>query len=319
MHSSGWRRDTCPPMPEGPFAVGIDVGGTKVALVLLDGQGAVVDDRRLSNRSYVDATSLLRAVASAARELARAQPPGATFEGVGVGICELVGPSGQVESSTTIPWTRADLEEALSGVGPMTLDADVRMAALAEAVFGAGLPFPTFGYVTVGTGISSTFVRDGEPWEGAHGVAQLLGSGRVALPCPHCGRMVDLCLEDVASGAGIARRYRERSGLDVAGGDEVIEAAALGDPDAEAVLAEAEDSLGSFLALFVNLFDPHALVIGGGLALGRSPFRERAIRTSRLRIWAMSARSTPILLGSLGPNAGAIGAAWSALAGARNR
>src|SRR5205085_176226 len=124
-------------------ALGIDIGGTKVALVLVDRRGTVIAERRIANR-----------------ELA---------------------------------------------------------AARAEATFGAGTPYPTFGYVTIGTGISSTFVRDGAPWEGAHGTAQLLGSAQLALPCPHCGRMLEICLEDVASGAGIVRRYRERSSAEVRG------------------------------------------------------------------------------------------------------
>ena len=302
-------------MPEARVALGIDVGGTKVALVLLDADGAVTAERRIVNRQYADATALLEAVAEAAAVLADGVPTG-MLEGVGVGICELVGLTGEIESATTIPWTRPELEEAVSGIGPVRLDADVRAAARAEAVFGAGRPFASFGYVTVGTGISSTFVRDGEPWLGAHGAAQLLGSAHLTLPCPHCGRMLDMSLEDVASGAGIVRRYRERSGVEVAGSENVIEAA-RGDADAEAVLAEAADTLGSFIAFFLNLLDPDAIVIGGGLVSGASPFRERLLESGRSRIWPMSARSTPILLGGLGRNAGAIGAAWSVLAGAR--
>jgi len=303
-------------MPEARVALGIDVGGTKVALVLLDADGAVTAERRIVNRQYADATALLQAVAGAAAVLADELPTG-TLEGIGVGICELVGLTGEVGSSTTIPWTRAELEEALSGMGPLSLDADVRAAARAEAVFGAGRPFASFGYVTVGTGISSTFVREGEPWLGAHGAAQLLGSTHLTLPCPHCGRMLDMCLEDVASGAGIVRRYSERSGVEVTGSDEVMEAARRGDEDAETLLAEAADTLGSFIAFLLNLLDPDAMVIGGGLVSGSSQFRERVLLAGRSRIWATSARSTPILLGELGANAGAIGAAWSVLAGAR--
>jgi predicted NBD/HSP70 family sugar kinase len=304
-------------MTEPRTALGIDIGGTKVALVLMDADGAVVAERRLVNREYPDARALLEAVASDARELAGGASTGPTLEGVGVGICELVGLTGEVESSTTVPWARTDLEAALSGIGPVTLDADVRAAARAEAVFGAGRSFDAFGYVTVGTGISSTFVRDGEPWLGSHGAAQLLGTARLTLPCPHCGRMLDTSLEDVASGAGIVRRYGERSAVEVTGSEDVIEAARRGEEDAGAVLAEAADTLGSFIAFFLNLLDPDGIVIGGGLVSGSSPFRERAIAAGRSRIWAQRARSTPIVLGELAANAGAIGAAWSVLAGAR--
>jgi glucokinase len=303
-------------MAEG-LGLGIDVGGTKVAIVLLDGSGTVLAERRLVNRDHAGAGALLEAVARNAREVARDRPSGTALDGVGVGICELVGLDGSIVSSTTIPWTRTDLEAALSGIGPVTVDADVRTAARAEAAFGAGRPYPSFGYVTVGTGISSTFVRDGSPWAGANGAAQLLGSARIVLPCPHCGRRLETSLEDIASGAGIVRRYAARSGTDLWGVEEMIAWADGGDPDAEAVLAEATDTLGSFLALFVDLFDPHAVVVGGGLAAGAPAFFDRAVAATRWCIWAPAARSTPILPGALGPIAGAIGAAWSVLTGAR--
>jgi glucokinase len=295
-------------------AVGVDVGGTKVALVLLEHGGAVLAERRLANDAYADGGQLLDAVAHEAGELAASSPR--PVAGVGVGICELVGPDGEIASSTTFTWTRAQLEDALSPIGPLTLDGDVYMAARAEATFGAGKPFATFGYVTVGTGISSAFVRDGEPWTGVHGAAQLLGSSNVALPCPHCGRTADLSLEDVASGRGIVRRYAEHDAA-VRGADDVLAAADAGDATAAALVTDATETLGSFLALFIDLYDPHAMVIGGGLWTGHDGFRTRAIDVARARIWATAARSTPIVDGALGGNAGAIGAAWSALAGAR--
>jgi glucokinase len=295
-------------------ALGIDVGGTKVAFAVVDRRGAVLVERRLVNAEFADARALLDAVAREARSLAAGVP---SIDGVGVGICELVGPDGQIESSTTIPWTRTDLEAVLSAIGPLTIDADVRAAARAEASFGAGKPYPSFGYVTVGTGISSTFIRDGEAWVGAHGTAQLLGSSVLTLPCPYCGRMLEICLEDVASGAGIVRRYRERGSAEVRGAIDVIAAADAGDEAAATVVGEAIETLGAFLGFFINLFDPHAVVLGGGLAAGAENFRERAADAARSRIWAPAARSTPIVPGALGGNAGAIGSAWSVLAGAR--
>ena len=295
-------------------ALGIDVGGTKVGFAVVDRGGTVLVERRLVNAEFADPRALLDAVAREARSLAAGVP---SIDGVGVGICELVGPDEQIESSTTIPWTRTDLEAVLSAIGPLTIDADVRAAARAEASFGAGKPYPSFGYVTVGTGISSTFIRDGEAWVGAHGTAQLLGSSVLTLPCPHCGRMLEICLEDVASGAGIVRRYRERGSAQVRGAIDVIAAADAGDEAAATVVGEAIETLGAFLGFFINLFDPHALVLGGGLAAGAENFRERAADAARSRIWAPAARSTPIVPGALGGNAGAIGAAWSVLAGAR--
>ena len=296
-------------------SVGIDIGGTKVAFAVVDHAGDVLAEARLQNDAYEDADALLTAIGAEAEALVSAAP--AALEGVGVGICELVGLDGEIGSSTTFAWSRADLEDALSSIGPVTVVADVCAAARAEATFGAGKPFQTFGYVTVGTGISSTFVRDGEPRTGAHGTAQLLGSSNLSLPCPHCGQTVDLSLEDVSSGRGILRRYREHGSAAVRGADDVLGAADAGDDVAAALVADATETLGSFLALFINLIDPHALVIGGGLWAGHGGFRDRAVEVTRARIWATAARDTPMLAGALGGNAGAIGAAWSVLAGTR--
>ena len=272
-------------------------------------------EARLRNDAFADEAVLLGAIADEAGALAAAST--ASVRGVGVGICEVVGLDGEIASSTTFGWTRADLEDVLSSIGPLTVDGDVCAAARAEGVFGAGKAFPTFGYVTVGTGISSTFVREGEPWVGAHGAAQLLGSSNVTLPCPHCGETVDLSLEDVSSGRGIVGRYREHSSAEVRGADDVLAAASAGDETAARIAADATRTLGSFLALFIDLVDPHALVVGGGLWVGDEGFRTRALDACRARIWATAARDVPILVGALGRNAGAIGAAWSVLAGAR--
>jgi glucokinase len=296
-------------------AIGVDVGGTKVALVLLDRGGAVLAESRLENDAFASTDDLLDAAGREAAGLASTAP--ASVAGVGVGICELVGPDGEIGSSTTFAWTRARLESVFSSIGPLTVDGDVYTAARAEATFGAATSYPTFGYVTIGTGISSAFVRDGEVWTGAHGAAQLLGSSNVTLPCPHCGQTVDLSLEDVASGRGIVKRYERHGSADVRGAVDVIAAADAGDETAAAIIADATRTLGSFLALFVNLFDPHALVIGGGVWAGSEGLRSRATEAARSRIWAAAARDTPILVGALGGNAGAIGAAWSVLAGAR--
>jgi glucokinase len=295
-------------MPDEPLALGVDVGGTKIALALVGRDGRVRSERRLANREHADASALLEAVAVEARALSGEGSP--AVEGVGVGVCELVDRSGEIVSSTTIPWTRGDVERALSSIGPVTVEADVRAAALAEAALGAGRGLETFGYVTVGTGVSSAFVREGVPWAGARGAAQLLGSARIDVPCPSCGRVVDVCLEDVGSGSGIAARYRKLSGADADDGKAIFEAADDGDEVAARVLSDAATALGSYVALFVNLFDPHAVVIGGGLA-SSSSFLASVVSSARDHVWAPHVRSLPIHAGALGASAGSIGAAWS--------
>ena len=301
------------PEPLGVVALGIDVGGTKVAMGVVGTDGSIRASDRVENREHQGQAELLAEVGRRAAKLAGAKPVGSVLAGVGVGICELVDPAGMIVSSTSISWSRADLDVALSQLGPVRIEADVRAAARAEARFGGGRPFASFGYVTVGTGISSCLVLDGEPWAGAHGTAQLLGSGSVTLPCPHCGEVLTCSLEDISSGAAIASRYRDRTGADVGGADGVIAAADRGDADAQEVVEEAADALGAFLALFVNVTDPEAIVVGGGLGSAPGPFRDRAFAEVRRHVWAPHVRSLPILPAELGPEAGVVGAAWHLL------
>lgn len=252
-------------------AIGIDIGGTKIAV------GLVFPDGRLEHRTEIaTAGATLDDVAAAAGRR--------TVAGVGVGICELVDNEGEVRSSASVPWTTAELRAALGDLGPVTVEADVRAAAVAEARFGAGRPFSSFVYVTIGTGISHCLVQDGEPYRGAHGFAQLSGSATLSFRCPHCGEPVRLSAEDVASGAALAR---------------------AGDADIAA--------LGAVVALLVNVLDPEAVVVGGGLGSAPGAYWERLLRATREHIWAAAVRELPIVQAGLGADSGVIGAGWLGL------
>jgi glucokinase len=255
--------------------------------------GEVVRRARLETRE-----APLERVAAVVRELA-----GGTALPIGVGICELVDRSGEIRSAVSIPWTRADLVEAL---GPVTVDADVRTAALAEARLGAGRAFDSFVYVTVGTGVSCCLVRDGSPEPGARGFAQLIGSSRVTVPCD--GGLLTVAAEDVAAGPALARRYGE--GVSP---EEVVRRCADGDAAAAAVVREAATILGSFVALLVNVLDPDAVVVGGGLGAADAPYWEALESAVREHVWADDARSLPVVRAALGADAGVVGAALRAL------
>src|SRR5262249_51747583 len=153
----------------------------------------------------------------------------------------------------------------LAHIGPVTIDADVRAAALAEARFGAGRPYQLFVYVTVGTGISSTLVQDGRPFAGARGNALVLTSGSMTTICPQCGDLISTVLEDIASGPALVRRYNQHRAGGAVQCEDVLEAACHGDPDAERIVQEAGEVLGSSVGFLANILDPDAVVIGGGL------------------------------------------------------
>jgi glucokinase len=231
---------------------------------------------------------------------------------IGVGVPELVDAAGQIRSAHLLDWSAIPLTECLQAIAPAFLAADVRAAALAEARHGAGREFESFAYVSIGSGISSTVVQDGVPLAGARGGALVLSSGSLGVPCAECSAWTEFVLEDFASGPALARRYAAVTGRVIERAETVIAAANDGEPAAVQIVDSAANALGSSLGWLVNVLDPEAIVIGGGLGLARGRFRERLVEATRGHIWNPGARGLPFVSAALGADAGLIGAALTA-------
>ncbi len=292
------------------IVLAIDVGGTKTALARVAiPSGSIRERMDLATPSGEAAgPPFLEAVEAGARKL-QADAGLPAVAAVGLGICELVAPGGAIESGHRVRWRGLPVRERLSQLAPAVIEADVRAAAIAEARLGAGRAFRQFLYLNVGTGISTAWVVDGRAHAGARGHALVLASSRSAARCPACGATHDSVLEDLAGGAGIAERLATLSGRSVAGGRDVIAAASAGDPHALAVVDEAAAALGSALALVLGVLDPQALVIGGGLGSASGPYWDALLAQTRSRIWSPATRRLPIVRGTLGSDAGLLGAA----------
>jgi glucokinase len=286
-------------------AIGVDVGGTKTALALID----AASDRPLAMR--VIPTGRERGGAAVLREIeehvvslaVQSAGLGHRVTGIGVVVPENVNLAGQITSSAVIPqWNELPVASVLSAVAPTVIDSDVRAAALAEATLGAGRDYGYHLFLTVSTGISYCAVRDGRPFAGAHGGALHFGTSVLAvLPDGQ-----ELRLEDVASGGALVRRYAVRGGT-AQRAEEVIAAAAAGDRAAADVLASGARALGAGIALLINMLDPEAVIIGGGLGSADTSYGEEARRWASCYVHA-HARGTPIIRGRLGGDAGVIGA-----------
>jgi glucokinase len=296
--------------PVADYAIGIDVGGTKIAAGLVEFPQATVAGRlEVPTLPRRGARAVLDDVHELARRLVGMVPPGRKPVGVGIGVPELVDPSGRITSGVTIDWRDVPVEEGLADCGPVALESDVRAAALAEACWGAGRGFDWFAFVIIGTGISSALVLERRVLTGARGNALVLGSGRYAIECPKCGSEFEHHLEGVASGSALAERYRSATRSEACAGREVLAAAARGDPIAGPIVRSATQELGGGVAWLVNVTDPEAVVFGGGLALAGSAYWELLERAIRRQIWAPSTRGLPLLPASLGQDAGLVGAA----------
>jgi glucokinase len=262
-------------------AIGIDIGGSKIAACILDVEaGTVLKSMRVPTSAHCGGEAVLAECVRIHRQLAAIAPEAPST--LGVGICELVDPRGDITSAATFDWRGIELSSAFEC--PVLVESDVRVAAVGEARLGAGRGHACFVYLTVGTGVAFTLTIDGVPYLGANGNALILGAPPV---------------EDVASGAALARL------AGVATAEEVFGTASTID-----LLRRATSDLGRAMAWLVNALDPEVVIVGGGLGL-RDEYRDAAIAEMRAYI-EPGARDVPVVPAALGPDAGAIGAALMA-------
>ncbi|MDX2152150.1 MAG: ROK family protein [Bryobacteraceae bacterium] len=300
------------PEERDPYAViGLDIGGTKTAGGVVAFPGArLVSRRQIATQPGRGGLDVLERVLEFAGQLGEeAVSLGLQVRGVGAGVAELVDLAGEVRSSQTIAWSGVPVRERLSTIAPAVVESDVRAAALGEAVCGAGRSYRSFVYVTAGTGISSAFVLDGQPWTGARGNALVLATGPQTAHCVECAGLSSSVLEEYASGPAIARRYGNLTGASITKAEEVCARAAAGEAAAMEVVTSAATALGSAVGFLANVLDPEAVVVGGGLGLCGGLFWKELVASARRHIWARETQALPIVTAELGADCGVIGAA----------
>ena len=263
--------------PHERYALGLDIGGSKIAAGLISIQGHVSLRQQVRTPAADGPVAVLSAAATAGRAvLQAARKARLTVAGAGVGA------AGQIDHErgrvlyalATLPgWAgtavRQGLEDALDL--PVSVDNDVNAMALGETRFGAGRPFADVLYVAVGTGVGGAIVLDrrlrrGATWSAGELAHLMLDRDGVRL-C-NCGRPGHL--EAYAAGPAIFERYVELSpgaGVNPAAGlREVAERARGGDALARQAIAEGACSLALGLNGLLCALDPQALIIGGGVA-----------------------------------------------------
>jgi glucokinase len=298
-------------VPNSICAIGIDVGGTKIAAGIVTQEGKLVFSHRQPTGAARGGEAVLGDVEKLSGELmAQAEASGLIITGIGLSLAELVDLRGNVTSEQTIKWYGWPIRERLSRFAPAVIESDVRAAALAEAIHGAGRDYRIFLYLTVGSGISCCLVQDKQPYTGANGNALVCASSPFTSTCSGCGASNRVILEEYASGPALARRYQPYCSERVLRAEQVIEAASAGDGHAIEIIRSAGTALGVTAGLLVNVLDPEALIVGGGLGMIDGLYWESFLDSTRAHIWAESGRGLPIQHAALVEN-GVIGAAIS--------
>jgi glucokinase len=312
------------------IAVGVDVGGTKLAAGLVSADGNVLDRVRHTTPDTADKIADL--IVDLATDFSTRHHSGAIP--VGVGAAGLIDREGTVRFSPNLPWVDyplgARLRDRLDG--PVTVDNDANAAAWGEYRIGAGQDaHDSLVMLTIGTGVGGGLVLSDRVVRGAGGMGGELGHMTVLEGGPPCPCGATGCLESLASGSTIARLARERlaagdtrgstplTAIDPAEliGKDVTVAAYAGDPLSLDILATVGRWLGVGIASLIAALDPEIVVVGGGAMQAGELILGPARDEVAARVVGRGHRDLPpIVAAALGDDAGLIGAALLAVAAA---
>ena len=305
----------------GTETIGVDLGGTKMLVGVLAGTEPLYEQREASKGQTED-----ELVELLVREIEEAREARPQVAAVGLGIPATIDHDrGVAVAAVNLPLSELPIRDIVSertGL-PVFVDNDGNVAALAEYLYGAAQGMPHMVMLTVGTGIGGGLILGGEIYRGSTGAGAELGHVVIQADGPPCqGNCPNHgCVESLASGTALGREGRAaaESSPDSAlakalaegkeiDGRVVTEAALAGDRTAIGVFELIGGRLGVACSSFANVFQPNAIVVGGGVIAAGDLLLEPARRELRSRALTPM-NETPILEATLGNDAGMIGAA----------
>ena len=266
-----------------PFVVGIDIGGTNTVFGIVDARGTVIATGSIKTRKHSNINDYIEELHGKLSKLIVASDAEDKIAGIGIGAPNANYFTGEIADGVNLPWPTpiplADLVSSKFGI-PVAITNDANAAAIGEMTYGVARGMKDFIMITLGTGVGSGIVVNGQMVYGHDGFAGELGhvimkrnNGRMC----GCGRTG--CLETYASATGVARTAREflesRAGepsilraldIDSITSKDIYDAAIAGDKMAKDIFEFTGNILGEALADFISFSSPEAIVLFGGLA-----------------------------------------------------
>ena len=306
--------------------IGIDVGGTNVKIALVDENGKIIYSNSVPTYAKMGYEYTVNNIKQSIRDLMKeTNTTEKDIEGIGFDFPGQVDyQTGIVKLAPNIPgWVNVPIAKMIEEEFkiPTKIDNDVRCAALGEMKFGAGRGCKNFICITVGTGIGSGIVINGQLVRGAANAAGEIGHIKLQMDDgPLCGCGDRGCLEAYASGPAIvamAQDYlkggKSAKFAEMASDGEitpyiVAKAAEAGDPVAKRIFEIMGHRIGMGLTSVINLLNPEKVIVGGGVAECGDLLLEPIRKTIKERAMAVAGASVEIVPAELGNSAGVIGA-----------
>ena len=308
--------------------IGIDVGGTNVKIALVDKSGKIIYSNSVPTYAKMGYEYTVNNIKQAIKDLMKETNTTAKdIDGIGFDFPGQVDyKTGVVKLAPNIPgWVNVPIAQMIEEEFhiPTRIDNDVRCAALGEMKFGAGQGCENFVCITVGTGIGSGLVVNGQLVRGASNAAGEIGHIKLQMKDGLiCGCGDTGCLEAYASGSSIvamaqdyikggkSTKFREMAAAE--GGEitpyMVAKAAEAGDPVAKRIFAIVGEYIGIGLTSVINLLNPEKVIIGGGVAEAGDLLLDPIRKTIKERAMVVAGSTVEIVPAQLGNSAGVIGA-----------
>ncbi|GAB4517814.1 MAG: ROK family protein [Anaerolineae bacterium] len=257
------------------LAVGVDVGGTKIAAALLDEAGTVLQEAVVPTPVQAGVGAVLDQMTALIQQIA----DGHTLMGIGIGCPGPVDTASGLSifsGNLGVGWrnipVRDEIRQRLGWTVPVWIQNDVRANALGELTFGAARGYDQFVYLAVGTGLGGCAVLNGQVISGTAFTAMEVGHVTYQPNGRPCAAGVPGCVEMYASGVGMVASLREHLPFSLgtrldehATTRDILEAVRHDDPLGRRILHEAADALGTAMAWVGTILNPPLMVIGGGL------------------------------------------------------
>ena len=306
----------------GTYCFGIDVGGTTVKCGLFRTDGTLLEKWEIPTRKENNGDQILPDVAATVN--AKIEEKGISkddVEGVGIGVPGPVNAAGEVPCAVNLYWGYKNVVKELEDLTGLHAKAgnDANVAALGEAWKGAAAGSSDVIMVTLGTGVGGGIIVDGKIVTGHHGAGGEIGHANVdhhekeACNCGNKG-----CLEQFASATGIVRMAKRELAVSDAdsvlrnkeniSAKSVLDAFKANDPVAVVTMEKVGEQLGGSLAIFTSVVDPETIVIGGGVSRAGQPLID-CIQKYYKEYAFTACKDTPIVIATLGNDAGIYGAA----------
>ena len=287
-----------------PYVLGLDMGGTNSVLGVVDARGHVLGRTSIKTQSYRDINDYVNALYEEAQKIIEPLGGMEMVRGIGAGVPNGNFYTGYIQEAMNLPWQTVPFAQLVSerfGL-PCRITNDANAAAMGEMTYGAAKGMKNFIMITLGTGVGSGIVIDGNVVYGHDGFAGELGHttavrGENARPC-NCGKMG--CLEAYASATGVARTAKEiltsttketllrQLDVDNITSKDVYDAAEQGDEVAKEIFDFTGTILGQQLADFIAFSAPEAIVLFGGLTKSGDWIKrpiEQAMNNNVLPLW----------------------------------